>query len=300
MSGYAVGSGAFPAFVGPQPIGRICLKQTVEAADVFLGDGILWNFVGLAAKFADGQLVMPAFDFLYFVVEYGVVVFAGEIFWTVEEAGLLVEKSGPKAFVGVAGRLVGEHHIDTRHMVLVVESHSFAYVGLIDDLGAVTGAFPSEPNSKTFIVQRFAYADAMMAEEHIEPHYHKFPVVVVRRDEDDALSLLIVVVDKFAVDDLVVISYLGRCGAKSKERFGEEVGQMSVVVFGNLLSLRIVEVGEGVAEVCVGDFPAVSDDMVQHRSQQGCNDVEHPHGEPCQRHKETVGKIVSVQLFRCI
>lgn len=209
--------------MAPQPVFGLALQQLFEGADVLLYDVVLLCLQRMGAELAQYHLVASAAHLVDHIIDHGVVVFAGEIFGTIEKRCFLVQERGPVTLAGVAWRLVGQHHIGRGDVVAVVEPHHLAHIGLVDHLGAIAYATTGDECAYAFVVEWFAYSHAVMGDLKVERGHHIFPVVVVLREQDDALPLLVVFVEDLAVHDAVASANLRACGYHVEYSLYEQV-----------------------------------------------------------------------------
>src|SRR6056297_1523961 len=179
----------FPSFMGPKPVGRLLYYDLLEGMEIFFGDPAWFEVIRIIHQGDDPDAVKPPSLSPYIQVYHRISIASCMLFGAMKTGCLTAEEVDPVSLFYIGGMLIGYHQEETNLMGQLPE----CFGGLIDGThqGAVFGPVLPQKAVDVFIGHGFVKSYRQMVELQAASQSAPFPIGIVGRHTDHALTLLI-------------------------------------------------------------------------------------------------------------
>ena len=258
--------------MAPDPILRLTPDGQLQQLRITLRDGIRLFLFWMVGDQLDVDTVFPHPFLDHLVIQHRDVILAGKVLRPIDHSRGLVQELRDIAFVPVVGRLVTEHHIGRRDVVLFIMRKDLTSGVGEAHLGAMTGAGTVDPMLKHLVAVGLSHPDAVLGKHLVERHDHPLPVVIMTRHQDDALSLFEKPFRQGLVVAMVAIMQGTPRDQQHLDHLQGNLREMPIVTVAESSPLTDRQLRKSMPQVVVHHLSPISKDMIRqeidHRQQQ--------------------------------
>ena len=294
---YDVFTFQFPAFVRPEPVGRVASDGLLQPSGEAFGYLAVGSLLGrFGDQVEDNPAVSPLLAY-QFAVEDGKAHHPGNTFGSVHEHGVLMEERSPVVRFAAVGRLVGNQS-HGHALVFAAQLYHFARRGVFGHVvSAEARADALEHFVQVGIVQRFIDLYRKVAGLHDSSHAdNPFEVGIVGDEEYDAAMF-------FNHVEVLLLVLVGHAPGQLFEGysqgfhfFEDVVADVVVELVFYLFQLFARLFGKRVPQVGAYHLPTVADDVLHQEGQSVGQDVDGSERQQGQQPHSGIGE--QIDKFR--